>query len=341
MPTIIDATGTTVVLGTTGLGILTAQNVFAAVNITSLPSLPAGANTIGAVTLGAALPAGNNLIGSVNFAIGGAAISATNPVPTFSAYTAPQVAAWQSTTAVNAANTVNTQGYGGVMISVTTPSTITGGGLAFEGYDGTAWIPVQAGKMNAYGGQTAVALTASMTQAWQINTAGLSQFRTRLSSAITGTGNVVVTHQLSAAAMPDPVTVGLDPSQPLPAGSNVIGITKGFGDIAATSTPITATINDTAAHTVGPFTPQLSRPIWLTLNATVNASGTAQLLRSTDGGTTWLNVTRNGAQIGQFTFASQLGALVNESILTETDAAAIYQVQVQLSTGTVSVRLAQ
>jgi hypothetical protein len=111
--------------------------------------------------------------------------------------------------------------------------------------------------------------------------------------------------------------------------------------LPATSAPLTAIISDTAAHTLGPFAPQLARQIWLTLNATVAASGSAQLLRSTDGGATKLAPTANGAPLAQLEFTDALGVIVNEPVLPETDAAATYFVTITLTAGTVTVRVAQ
>jgi hypothetical protein len=111
--------------------------------------------------------------------------------------------------------------------------------------------------------------------------------------------------------------------------------------VAATSTPLTATINDTAAHMLGSFAPQLSRQIWLTLNATVAASGTARLLRSNDGGITKIGVTLGGSMAASYQFSAATGVIVNEAILTETDASATYFLAITLSAGTVTVRVAQ
>ena len=110
---------------------------------------------------------------------------------------------------------------------------------------------------------------------------------------------------------------------------------------AATSVPIVTTISDTAAHVLGPFAPQLSREIWLTLNATVGASGTAQLLRSTDTGATKVGLTAGGQSIGSYTFSAATGAIVNEILTVETDAAAVYFLSMTLTAGTVAVRVAQ
>ena len=110
---------------------------------------------------------------------------------------------------------------------------------------------------------------------------------------------------------------------------------------AAGVAPLTATINDTAAHILGPYAPQLARDIWLTLNATVAATGVAQLLRSNDGGVTKIGVTSQGAVKASYQFNAAAGVIVNEAIHTESDATATFYLSIQLSAGTVTVRLAQ
>lgn len=110
---------------------------------------------------------------------------------------------------------------------------------------------------------------------------------------------------------------------------------------AAISTPLIATIADSVAHMLGPFTPQLAREIWLTINATTAATGTAQLLRSTDGGANKVGLTAGGMAIGTFAFTAATGAIVNEIQSVETDAAASYYLSITLTAGAVAVRLAQ
>lgn len=117
--------------------------------------------------------------------------------------------------------------------------------------------------------------------------------------------------------------------------------TLASGYAAATSTPLTATISDTAAHVIGPLAPMLAREIWLTLYATSAASGTAQLLRSTDGGTTRIGLTAGGNLIGNYAFSGLGGTIVNEIISVETDAAATYYLAITLTAGTVQARVAQ
>ena len=92
------------------------------------------------------------------------------------------------------------------------------------------------------------------------------------------------------------------------------------GNLAATSTPISGTVNDTAAHVFGPFAPQLARDIWVTITATA-ATGTAQLLRSTDGGVTRLGLTAAGAAWASWSFSALTGVVANEPAVTATDAA--------------------
>lgn len=69
--------------------------------------------------------------------------------------------------------------------------------------------------------------------------------------------------------------------------------------LAATSTPVAGT--SSAAQVVGPFVPQLGRAITVALSAAAWPGGTAQLLRSTDGGTTRLPLTPAGVVLGTYT----------------------------------------
>ena len=118
----------------------------------------------------------------------------------------------------------------------------------------------------------------------------------------------------------DAVQVDID--HPLPT-SAMIG--------AATSAPLTG--SSSASATVGPFTPQLGRPIWLTLSG--SWSGTVVVLRSTDGGATKLPLTAAGQGWGAF------GANVNEPVGEETVAAARYYLQITLTSGSVTYEVRQ
>ena len=216
------------------------SNAIGSVSVSSLPAIPAGANTIGSVNLSGTLPAfattptvnvgslpslptGANVIGAVNLDIGGAAVSATNPVPVLDAYLAPSATSWTTGTTVNTATTYTTNGYDTVIVTLAANSTFAGGVVMFEVYDGTNWMPIKAANIANYTttGSTITPI-ANTTNGYQLPLAGFPQFRVRLSSVLTA-GTLGVTAIVSSAPDVSVVTVGLDPSQSLPAGSNLLG----------------------------------------------------------------------------------------------------------------------
>ncbi len=117
-------------------------------------------------------------------------------------------------------------------------------------------------------------------------------------------GNAV----LASGSLPLPVTLGSDPTVPLAGTTAVSG-------------------------TFGPYLPALGREAMLTLTGTW--AGTVRVLRSTDGGTTKLPLTIAGAAWAQFT------ANCCEPIWEETEAAARLWLEVTLSSGSLTYRLAQ
>jgi hypothetical protein len=150
--------------------------------------------------------------------------------------------------------------------------------------------------------------------------------------------NLPATQAVSATALPLPTGAATAVGQAT--GNTALGaIASPFA--AATSTPMTATIAGTSAYMLGPFAPQLAREIWLTLNATVTATGTAQFLRSTDGGATKVGLTAGGIAIGSYAFSAISGAIANEIIGVETAATATYYLAVTLTAGTVTCRIEQ
>lgn len=100
----------------------------------------------------------------------------------------------------------------------------------------------------------------------------------------------------------------------------------------ATSTPLTGTAS--AAATVGPFTPNLARPIWLTFSG--NWTGSAQLLRSTDGGATRLPLTYSDGSLKAVWTGN-----ANVPAVEESDAAASYYLAMTIASGTLTYRVAQ
>jgi hypothetical protein len=174
----------------------------------------------------ATLPAGTNLLGAVNLDLGGSAVSATNPLPVIDAYTAPSASAWTSATPLNSTSTVTTGGYDTVIVTLVGNASLAGGTVAFEVFDGAAWIAVKAGSVSDYTTAASASLTANMNRGYQVPVAGFPQFRVRLAGVISA-GSLTITTITSSAPDTSIVTVGLDPAQPLPAGTNAIGTVLG------------------------------------------------------------------------------------------------------------------
>lgn len=109
--------------------------------------------------------------------------------------------------------------------------------------------------------------------------------------------------------------------------------TAGPAASAATSTPVTATYASVGTVNSAAFTPQLGREIWLTTTGTW--SGTAQVMRSIDAGSTWQPLTVGGATWGSFT------GNCNEQFGIETSAAATYRLAITLTSGSLTYTIAQ
>jgi hypothetical protein len=106
--------------------------------------------------------------------------------------------------------------------------------------------------------------------------------------------------------------------------------------VRAVSQPSTATVlagSIAASGTVGPFVPELDRPIRLTLSG--SWSGTVEVRRSIDAGAVKLPLTIAGDLWGRFT------ANANEAVAVENEAAATYYLVVTLTAGTLTYRVAQ
>lgn len=101
----------------------------------------------------------------------------------------------------------------------------------------------------------------------------------------------------------------------------------------ATSSPL---VGDTsgASGSSAAFTPQLGRDMYLTLTGTW--TGTIQIQRSTDGGTTWRNITiGGGSPWGRYTVNC------DEIVDRPTDASGTYRITWSGATGSAHYRLAQ
>lgn len=100
---------------------------------------------------------------------------------------------------------------------------------------------------------------------------------------------------------------------------------------AVTATPLAG--SSSTSQVVGPFTPQIAWPIWLTLSGTW--SGSVRLLRSIDGGTTKLPLTVAGQDWASFTSNAQ------ETFGEESSAGATYYLAITLASGTLTYRVSQ
>lgn len=113
---------------------------------------------------------------------------------------------------------------------------------------------------------------------------------------------------LASVASPLPVTLGTAPTTPLSGTATVSVVT-------------------------GPYQPALGRESILTLSG--SWTGTIRVLRSTDGGTTKLPLTVAGSPWAQFT------GNCCEPVWDETEAAARLYLDIALTSGSLSYRIAQ
>ena len=100
---------------------------------------------------------------------------------------------------------------------------------------------------------------------------------------------------------------------------------------AAATTPLTGIA--TVSAVVGPYQPAIGRAVMLLLTGTW--TGTIKMVRSVDGGTTKQPLTINGTAWGQFT------ANCCEAVWDESESAARLYLDIALSSGSVTYRVAQ
>lgn len=126
-------------------------------------------------------------------------------------------------------------------------------------------------------------------------------------------------HALAYAAQDGSAQI-VGASAPLPVGV-VLPTTNALSGVA------------TASGNIGPFTPVVGRSVLLSLWG--NWSGTVQVMRSTDGGTTLLPLTIGGATWAVFT------TNCCEAVWDESEAVARLYLGAMLTSGTLNYRLAQ
>jgi hypothetical protein len=227
---------------------------------------------------------------------------------------------------LNTALSVAITGYNSVAITANQGSTITAGAITFEASDdNTNWYGITAVRANSRIMETAYGLTASTLQAWEVDVRGFTNFRVRLSTAITGTGSVtlglspqafagnpaVAISGLNGASQqnfssdnsgnfPSSITVGSDADNLFAAGSRAAG-----------NSPVTAAV---ALHGFDGTNPPRLRTCAVFKTASATASGNTALWTPTSGKKFRLlryivEVTQNAAQssAGVLTIAMQDG----------------------------------
>ena len=108
-----------------------------------------------------------------------------------------------------------------------------------------------------------------------------------------------------------------------------VAVLAGGGTTA--TTPLTGTA--AATSVVGPYQPAIGRAVMLLLTGTW--TGTVKVLRSVDGGTTKQPLTINGNVWGQFT------TNCCEAVWDESEGAARFYLDITLTSGSVTYRVAQ
>lgn len=227
--------------------------------------------------------------------VNGGLVTATNGLPIVDAYSAPTATTWNSGSTVGSVSQVTTSGMDTVIVTLVTGGTHSGGSVAFEVYDGAAWIPVKSASVSDYTTTSTTTLTANMNLGYQIPVAGFPAYRSRLITAPTS-GTLTITTVVSSAPDTSIVTAGLDPGSPLPAGTNTLGnaraaaalvntdynaITQATWSVSGTKTGAT-TITDAAGAACS-----------FDVNVTsFTSTGTTDLFlqESPDGGTTWYDL---------------------------------------------------
>lgn len=114
--------------------------------------------------------------------------------------TATWQATWNSSTAQNTALQTYGWGYSTAIVTIQVTGTVTPGVLGFQGWDGSNWYNLEYVELdNGSFGSTYT--LGNTSPALAIDITAFSKFQAILSTAITGTGNIFVTINQSAASI--------------------------------------------------------------------------------------------------------------------------------------------
>lgn len=153
------------------------------------------------------------------------------PIPITGNQTAASTGTWTSATAVNTAVTITTTNLNTVTVTLSNSATMTGGVLTFEVSpdNGTSWFVIALARIDSFTVETSYALSTIANRAWTSSIDVFTNFRVRLSTAISGTGTATVLVAAQLFAIEPIMTVGqvtassLQTTATLATGTNLVG----------------------------------------------------------------------------------------------------------------------
>lgn len=158
----------------------------------------------------------------------GTDVSLTSGLPIQGTQAAASTTSWTSATSINTANSISVTGLNTVSVVAITTSTFTGGVLTFEvSPDGTNWAAVAMARIDSYTVESVYTLVATTTRAWSTSVDGFTNFRVRLSTAITGTGTLTVIAVPQTMPIEPISTVGQSVASNLQGQMNILPTTTG------------------------------------------------------------------------------------------------------------------
>lgn len=110
---------------------------------------------------------------------------------------------------------------------------------------------------------------------------------------------------------------------------------------AALSVPISGTMTSGATQVSSSFIPELGRSVYVEIIGAGGATGTINVVRSRDGGTTKFPITRNGVNTSALNPVGVTGIMFNEDVDVPESANFTYYIIATLSAGSISYNIFQ
>jgi hypothetical protein len=120
---------------------------------------------------------------------------------------------WTSATTANTSTSISVSSYNTISVAMHNTSTMTAGVLTFEvSPDNTNWFPIQMARIDSFTVESTYTLSVVADRAWSTSVDGFTNFRVRLSTAITGTGTATIILTAQTFAIEPIVNVGIQPT---------------------------------------------------------------------------------------------------------------------------------